>query len=197
MRAIKKDLECEFYEVLNEIIEFNGTLIKLHKGKIYLGSNDVEITADVSVEVFDTKKQYQDNKPSSVFVFVCWSMDCIMKQFDYYEIITKFKQSELGHKLYIVSQKGFSQEVVLDCSFDKVGLIKFPTGSFFSDFIVPRILEREENKELLEILKGKDEKKPYLKAELEVSRFEGADIVTASGGDDSPYSPDEDLGMWG
>lgn len=46
-------------------------------------------------------------------------------------------------------------------------------------------------------MKGKDEKKPYVSAEVEVSRFWCTDIVTASSATDSPYSPDEDLGMWG
>ena len=46
-------------------------------------------------------------------------------------------------------------------------------------------------------LKGKDQKKPYIRAELEISTFKDTDIVTASSAGDGPYSPDEDLGMWG
>lgn len=46
-------------------------------------------------------------------------------------------------------------------------------------------------------MKGNDQRQMYVRAEIEISLIEASDIVTASSGADSPYSPDEDLGMWG
>ena len=46
-------------------------------------------------------------------------------------------------------------------------------------------------------MKGKDEKQPYVSAVVEVSLFGCTDIVTTSSATDGPYSPDEDLGLWG
>ena len=148
------ELENEVYEWINEILDRFGSLVKLRKHKKYLCSNGREIVFDVCVDIFLNRESFDNDKPSTVYIFECKNLNNVLNISDFDEWKGKLDDiGKTGHKLFIVTRNGFSESTKRLAESANIGLVVFPSGSS-ANFLVMRSINNIAKNDFIDALFG-------------------------------------------
>lgn len=127
---IGNELENLVYEWLKERLDIYGKYVRLNRHKAYACANGRKIVLDISIDVYASQEFMTDNKPANIYIFECKNLKHVLDISDFDEWRGKLEDlGNTGHKLYIVSRKGFSRKTIKLAEDRHVGLIRVSNNS--------------------------------------------------------------------